>query len=112
MISIIGSFVPGHPFSPDSHGMTCNSLLLSFFLLIFRAGVALFFTLFFLFTFIDEVSSWKDIVIAYEPVWAIGTGKVASPQQAQEVHAAIRGWVSENISPQVASEIRIIYGGK
>ena len=52
------------------------------------------------------------MVVAYEPVWAIGTGKVATPEQAQEVHAAIRGWVSKNISPQVASEIRIIYGGK
>ena len=60
---------------------------------------------------VDEVPSWKDIVIAYEPVWAIGTGKVATPEQAQEVHAAIREWVSKNVSPQVASEIRIIYGG-
>ena len=60
----------------------------------------------------DEVPSWKDIVIAYEPVWAIGTGKVATPEQAQEVHAAIREWISKNVSPQVASEIRIIYGGK
>ena len=60
---------------------------------------------------VDEVPSWKDIVIAYEPVWAIGTGKVATPEQAQEVHGAIREWVSKNVSPQVASEIRIIYGG-
>ena len=60
----------------------------------------------------DEVPSWKDIVIAYEPVWAIGTGKVATPEQAQEVHAAIREWINKNVSPQVASEIRIIYGGK
>eukprot|EP00250_Pteridium_aquilinum_P009735 c18897_g1_i1 orf=425-1375(-) len=61
--------------------------------------------------FADEVSSWENIVIAYEPVWAIGTGKVATPLQAQEVHAAIRGWMSKNVSPQAAKEVRIIYGG-
>lgn len=61
--------------------------------------------------FADEVPSWVDIVIAYEPVWAIGTGKVATPQQAQEVHASIRDWMSKNVSAEVASQIRIIYGG-
>jgi len=50
-------------------------------------------------------------VIAYEPVWAIGTGKVASPEQAQDVHDAIRNWLSENVNAEVASETRIIYGG-
>lgn len=55
--------------------------------------------------------SWDNVVIAYEPVWAIGTGKVASPQQAQEVHAAVRDWISKNISADVASKTRIIYGG-
>jgi triosephosphate isomerase len=59
----------------------------------------------------DAVSDWYDIVVAYEPVWAIGTGKVASPQQAQEVHAAIRKWLKEKISPEVSSKTRIIYGG-
>lgn len=59
----------------------------------------------------DSVPSWINVVIAYEPVWAIGTGKVASPQQAQEVHAAIRQWLVENVSPEVASQTRIIYGG-
>jgi triosephosphate isomerase len=44
-------------------------------------------------------------------VWAIGTGKVATPEQAQEVHAAIRKWLSEKVSPEVASKTRIIYGG-
>lgn len=61
--------------------------------------------------FADEAPSWENVVIAYEPVWAIGTGKVATPQQAQEVHAAIRDWLSKNVSSEVASQIRIIYGG-
>nr|XP_043637272.1 triosephosphate isomerase, chloroplastic [Erigeron canadensis] len=59
----------------------------------------------------DAVSSWDDIVIAYEPVWAIGTGKVASPEQAQEVHVAVRDWLAKNVSTEVASKTRIIYGG-
>ncbi|HTQ04038.1 MAG TPA: triose-phosphate isomerase [Polyangiaceae bacterium] len=49
-------------------------------------------------------------VIAYEPVWAIGTGKVATTEQAQEVHAAIRGRLKA-ISPELASETAILYGG-
>ena len=61
--------------------------------------------------FSDHVSDWSNIVVAYEPVWAIGTGKVASPQQAQEVHAAIRKWLGENVSAEAASSTRIIYGG-
>lgn len=61
--------------------------------------------------FADKISDWSNVVIAYEPVWAIGTGKVASPQQAQEVHAAIRQWLSDKISPEVSSATRIIYGG-
>lgn len=59
----------------------------------------------------DAVPSWDNIVIAYEPVWAIGTGKVASPEQAQEVHVAVRDWLSKNVSADVASKTRIIYGG-
>lgn len=55
--------------------------------------------------------SWDNIVVAYEPVWAIGTGKVATPQQAQEVHAALRDWLKNNVSAEVASKTRIIYGG-
>lgn len=54
---------------------------------------------------------WKNVVIAYEPIWAIGTGKVATVDQAQEVHAAIRKWLSENVSAKVAEETRILYGG-
>jgi hypothetical protein len=60
----------------------------------------------------DAVPSWDNIVIAYEPVWAIGTGKVASPEQAQEVHVALRDWLKNNVSAEVASKTRIIYGGK
>ncbi|WWC71721.1 triose-phosphate isomerase [Kwoniella pini CBS 10737] len=56
-------------------------------------------------------SEWKDIVIAYEPVWAIGTGKVASKEQAQEVHANIRQWLAKKVSQTVADQTRIIYGG-
>ncbi|OIW05139.1 hypothetical protein TanjilG_02612 [Lupinus angustifolius] len=59
----------------------------------------------------DAVPSWDNVVIAYEPVWAIGTGKVASPQQAQEVHVAVRDWLTKNVSAEVASKTRIIYGG-
>jgi triosephosphate isomerase len=50
-------------------------------------------------------------VVAYEPVWAIGTGKVATPQQAQEVHALIRSLLAELASPAVAAKVRIQYGG-
>ena len=51
------------------------------------------------------------VVIAYEPVWAIGTGKVASPEQAEEVHADLRRLLSERYTPQLAEEVRILYGG-
>lgn len=59
---------------------------------------------------IDE-ANWGSIVIAYEPVWAIGTGKVATPSQAQQVHAGIRQWLAETVSDSVASATRIVYGG-
>ena len=49
--------------------------------------------------------------IAYEPVWAIGTGVTASPTQAQEMHAFIRGWLSASYPPFVANQTRIQYGG-
>lgn len=54
---------------------------------------------------------WAHLVVAYEPVWAIGTGKVATKEQAQEVHAAIRNWLSEKVSPAVSAATRIVYGG-
>ncbi|KAJ1984767.1 triosephosphate isomerase [Dimargaris verticillata] len=57
------------------------------------------------------VSDWSNIVIAYEPVWAIGTGKVATPVQAQEVHHDIRVWLKDHVSPQAAENTRIVYGG-
>jgi len=53
----------------------------------------------------------EKIVIAYEPVWAIGTGKVATPEQAQEVHALIRSRLAALASPTVAAKVRIQYGG-
>ena len=52
-----------------------------------------------------------DVTIAYEPVWAIGTGKVATVQQAGDVHRFIRGWISKAYSGQAAARIRIQYGG-
>jgi len=58
-----------------------------------------------------EVKDWSKIVVAYEPVWAIGTGKVATTEQAQEVHAAIRGWMSKELGQQAADKTRVIYGG-
>ncbi|MFM8495066.1 MAG: triose-phosphate isomerase [Planctomycetia bacterium] len=53
----------------------------------------------------------EKVVVAYEPVWAIGTGKVATPEQAQEVHALIRGLLAKLASPEVAARVRIQYGG-
>ncbi|EAU86629.1 triosephosphate isomerase [Coprinopsis cinerea okayama7 len=54
---------------------------------------------------------WSNIVIAYEPVWAIGTGKVATTSQAQETHVDVRKYLATAVSPKVASETRVIYGG-
>jgi len=54
---------------------------------------------------------WSKVVIAYEPVWAIGTGKVATSAQAQETHAEIRSYLSTAVSQPVADNTRIIYGG-
>ena len=51
------------------------------------------------------------IILAYEPVWAIGTGRNATPQQAQEVHAAIRQWLAARYGDQVSESIRVQYGG-
>ncbi|OGB87904.1 triose-phosphate isomerase [candidate division WOR-1 bacterium RIFCSPHIGHO2_02_FULL_45_12] len=54
-----------------------------------------------------EIGHWEFVIIAYEPVWAIGTGKTATPEQAQEVHAFIRGL----LPAEVKDKIRILYGG-
>ena len=54
---------------------------------------------------------FKQLVIAYEPVWAIGTGKTASPDQAQEIHAFIRNLIAEKYGKEVADETSILYGG-
>jgi triosephosphate isomerase (TIM) len=58
----------------------------------------------------DNPSALERIVVAYEPVWAIGTGQTATPEQAQDVHAFIRMRLAE-ISPQLSDSVRIIYGG-
>jgi triosephosphate isomerase len=57
------------------------------------------------------LSDHSRVVIAYEPVWAIGTGVTASPMQAQETHAGIRQYLASAVSPQLAANIRIQYGG-
>jgi len=57
------------------------------------------------------IKDWDSIVIAYEPVWAIGTGKVATPDQAQDAHAAIRAYLKDAVSADVAEKVRIQYGG-
>jgi triosephosphate isomerase len=57
------------------------------------------------------VADMKRIIIAYEPVWAIGTGKTATPEQAQEMHRFIRQVLAENHNNDVADETRILYGG-
>ncbi len=51
------------------------------------------------------------IILAYEPVWAIGTGRTASPEVAQEVHAAIRHWLTHNFGKEAGGSVRILYGG-
>lgn len=61
-------------------------------------------------TNIDKISAEK-IVIAYEPIWAIGTGKTATPELAQEVHAFIRELLSKIFGPEISKKIKILYGG-
>ena len=58
-----------------------------------------------------DAEQLKDTVIAYEPVWAIGTGKTATSEQAQEVHAFIRGEINKSHGEEVAKAVRIQYGG-
>ena len=58
-----------------------------------------------------SASDWANIVLAYEPVWAIGTGETASPEQAQEIHAFIRKTINEKYGNEVADNVTILYGG-
>jgi triosephosphate isomerase len=53
----------------------------------------------------------RKMTVAYEPVWAIGTGKTAKPEQAQEIHESIRSKLSSQYDPEIARDVRIIYGG-
>jgi triosephosphate isomerase len=53
----------------------------------------------------------EKVVIAYEPVWAIGTGKVATPDQAEEVHAELRGLLTKRYNDKSSANVRILYGG-
>lgn len=58
-----------------------------------------------------SADEFAKVVIAYEPIWAIGTGKTASVEQAEEMHAAIRSWIANRYSTELAAEISILYGG-
>lgn len=58
-----------------------------------------------------DASAYKSIILAYEPVWAIGTGETASPEQAQEMHAFIREIIAKKYNQKVADSISILYGG-
>ncbi len=58
-----------------------------------------------------EKENWNTMVLAYEPVWAIGTGQTASPEQAQEMHAFIRGLVEKHYNSFISEEVSILYGG-
>ncbi len=56
-------------------------------------------------------SDMENVIVAYEPVWAIGTGKTATPDQAQDAHDSVRAWISEHFNSGIAEQIRILYGG-
>ncbi len=58
-----------------------------------------------------ESKSWENIILAYEPVWAIGTGETASPEQAQEMHEFIRDTVRKAFGSAIAEAVSILYGG-
>jgi triosephosphate isomerase len=61
--------------------------------------------------FVEEGRLPESIILAYEPVWAIGTGRTATPEQAQEVHLFIRNWIKDTFNKETADQIRILYGG-
>lgn len=58
-----------------------------------------------------QANVWKNIILAYEPVWAIGTGETASPEQAQEMHHFIRSTIEAKYSSAVSEDVSILYGG-
>lgn len=58
-----------------------------------------------------DTAQWKNLILAYEPVWAIGTGETASPEQAQEMHAFIRKTISDAYDNSIAGNVSILYGG-
>ena len=58
-----------------------------------------------------DTADWAHLVLAYEPVWAIGTGETATPEQAQEMHAFIRKTIADAYGPAVAEDVSILYGG-
>ena len=58
-----------------------------------------------------EEAAFRKVIVAYEPVWAIGTGKVATSEQAQEIHAHVRQLVAEKYNSKTADELTILYGG-
>eukprot|EP01089_Gocevia_fonbrunei_P019979 TRINITY_DN724_c0_g3_i1.p2 TRINITY_DN724_c0_g3~~TRINITY_DN724_c0_g3_i1.p2 ORF type:complete len:251 (+),score=65.16 TRINITY_DN724_c0_g3_i1:37-789(+) len=58
-----------------------------------------------------DASAWSKIILAYEPVWAIGTGETASPEQAQEMHAFIRKTITNAYDTGIANNVSILYGG-
>lgn len=58
-----------------------------------------------------DASAWSSIILAYEPVWAIGTGETASPEQAQEMHAFIRKTITDAYDASIAGNVSILYGG-
>jgi triosephosphate isomerase len=62
-------------------------------------------------SFVKKRNHDQGFILAYEPVWAIGTGKTATPMQAQEVHKYIRDWLAKNLNPDRGDAVRILYGG-
>lgn len=58
-----------------------------------------------------KTEQWKNIVLAYEPVWAIGTGETATPEQAQEMHAFVRQTIASEYGSTLANKVSILYGG-
>jgi len=59
---------------------------------------------------VDKIA-WKKIILAYEPIWAIGTGETASAEQAQEMHEYVRKCISESFGKEISNNVSILYGG-